>query len=58
VEAEHLNGEIVSIGREHGVPTPVNELLLSTVTAMARAGEQPGSRSAAELLATAGGRTD
>jgi 2-dehydropantoate 2-reductase len=56
VEAEHLNGEIVSLGREHGVPTPVNELLLSTVTAMARDREQPGSRSAADLLAAALGR--
>jgi 2-dehydropantoate 2-reductase len=58
VEAEYLNGEIVSIGREHGVPTPVNGLLLSTITAMARDREQPGSRSAAELLADAGGRAD
>jgi 2-dehydropantoate 2-reductase len=58
VEAEHLTGEIVSIGREHGVPTPVNELLLDTVTAMARDREQPGSRSAAELLAAAGSRAD
>jgi 2-dehydropantoate 2-reductase len=58
VEAQYLNGEIVSLGREHGVPTPVNELLLSTVTAMARDREQPGSRSADELLAAAGGRAD
>jgi 2-dehydropantoate 2-reductase len=58
VEAEFLNGEIVSVGRRHGVPTPVNELLLSTITAMARDREQPGTRSAAELLAAAGGRAD
>jgi 2-dehydropantoate 2-reductase len=58
VEAQYLNGEIVSLGREHRVPTPVNELLLSTVTAMARDREQPGSRSAAELLAHAGSRMD
>jgi 2-dehydropantoate 2-reductase len=51
VEAEHLNGEIVALGREHGVPTPVNALLLDTVTAMARDRERAGSRSAADLLA-------
>jgi 2-dehydropantoate 2-reductase len=58
VEAQFLNGEIVSVGREHGVPTPVNEVLLSTITAMARDREQPGARSAAELLAAAVGRAD
>src|SRR6185437_14303824 len=27
IEADFLNGEIVLLGREHGVPTPVNEAL-------------------------------
>ena len=27
VEVDHLNGEIVLLGRLHGVPTPVNEML-------------------------------
>ena len=27
VEVDYLNGEIVLLGRLHGVPTPVNELL-------------------------------
>ena len=27
IEADQLNGEIVLLGRLHGVPTPVNELL-------------------------------
>jgi 2-dehydropantoate 2-reductase len=56
VEAEYLNGEIMSLGREHGVPTPVNQLLLETATAMARDREPPGSRSAADLLALLEGR--
>lgn len=53
VEVDSLNGEIVSLGREHGVPTPVNALLLETATTMARDRERPGSRSAADLLAAA-----
>ncbi|MCO1655034.1 ketopantoate reductase family protein [Pseudonocardia humida] len=55
VEAEHLNGEIVALGRAHGVRTPVNEVLLRTVVAMARDGVPPGSRTARELLVEAGG---
>ena len=27
IEADHLNGEIVLLGRLHGVPTPVNAVL-------------------------------
>jgi 2-dehydropantoate 2-reductase len=52
-EVAFLNGEIVRLGREHGIPTPVNELLQATVEEMAEAGEQPGSRRAAELVAAA-----
>jgi 2-dehydropantoate 2-reductase len=47
VEAEYLNGEIVALGRAHGVATPVNTLLLDTVTRMAAGAEQPGGRDAA-----------
>lgn len=50
VEVEALTGEIVRIGREHGVPTPINDVLLETTLAMAAAGERPGARSAADLL--------
>ncbi len=53
VEAAHLNGEIVALGRRHGVATPVNALLLAVVEEMARAGEAPGGRNAAELIAQA-----
>jgi len=53
VEAAYLNGEIVALGRAHGVATPVNALLLATVTRMAEGAEQPGSRDARPLLAAA-----
>jgi 2-dehydropantoate 2-reductase len=55
VEAEHLNGEVVALGRAHGVPTPVNRVLLETVIGMARDGEAPGGRRARDLLAAADG---
>ncbi|WP_129841319.1 2-dehydropantoate 2-reductase [Streptomyces sp. RFCAC02] len=51
VEADWLNGEIVLIGRRHGVPAPVNEALRRAVNTFAREGRAPGSGSAAELLA-------
>jgi 2-dehydropantoate 2-reductase len=54
VEAAHLNGEIIELGRRHGVPTPVNSLLLDTVIRMAEGAEQPGSRDAGRLLASTG----
>lgn len=54
VEAGFINGEIVAVGQRLGLPTPVNALLVGIVDAMARAGEQPGGRRAADLLAEAG----
>lgn len=53
VEAAYLNGEIIELGRRHGIPTPVNSLLLDTVTRMAEDAEPPGSRDAEQLLAAA-----
>lgn len=50
LEADYLNGEIVLLGRLHGVPTPVNELLQRTANELARARRPPGSLTAAELL--------
>ena len=50
VEADALNGEIVLLGRLHGVATPANELLRRTANAMAAAGEAPGSTSLSALL--------
>lgn len=53
VEVDYLNGEIVLLGRLHGVPTPVNELLLGRAVEQARSGRGPGRWSADELLAEA-----
>jgi 2-dehydropantoate 2-reductase len=51
IEADYLNGEIVLLGREHGVPTPVNELLQRLANEFARARRAPGSITASELAA-------
>jgi 2-dehydropantoate 2-reductase len=50
LETDYLNGEIVLLGRLHGVPTPLNALVRRLVNAMAAAGERPGRHSPAELL--------
>jgi 2-dehydropantoate 2-reductase len=54
IESDYLNGEVVLLGRLHGVPTPVNELLRRTAVAMAREGGAPGSLDAAQLLSRLG----
>ena len=51
VEADHLNGEIVLLGRLHGVPTPVNEVLQREVSRAARGGRAPGAMAIEELEA-------
>jgi 2-dehydropantoate 2-reductase len=51
IEADFLNGEIVLLGREHGVPTPVNELLQRLANQFARERRAPGSITAGELAA-------
>jgi 2-dehydropantoate 2-reductase len=51
VEADHFNGEIVQLGRQHGVPTPYNSLLLELITRMATARELPGKYSVRALRA-------
>lgn len=50
VESDYLNGEIVSLGRLHGKPAPVNEALARLCTEMARDRAAPGSRSAEEFV--------
>ncbi len=50
IEADYLNGEIVLLGRSHGVATPANEIVLHAANAMAREGTPPQSLSSAELL--------
>jgi len=56
IETDQLNGEVVLLGRLHGVPTPVNELLRRLAGAAARSGAPPGGHSEAEFLASLGGR--
>jgi 2-dehydropantoate 2-reductase len=51
VEADWLNGEIVLLGRLHGVPTPINELLQREANAAARQRRRPGSLSVDDLEA-------
>jgi 2-dehydropantoate 2-reductase len=50
IEARYLNGEIIALGERFGVKTPVNSLLLRVAEEMAGAREQPGTRSAFDLL--------
>ena len=50
VETDYLNGEVVRLGRGHGVPTPVNELLQRLANEMARERRPPGLLGEAELL--------
>ncbi|CAN5412768.1 2-dehydropantoate 2-reductase N-terminal domain-containing protein [soil metagenome] len=50
IETDHLNGEGVRLGREHGVPTPVSALLQRTARRMAVDGSAPGTLDAAGLL--------
>ncbi len=50
IEADYLNGEIVMLGRSHGVPTPANELVRRLANKMAREGTPPQSLSATDLL--------
>jgi 2-dehydropantoate 2-reductase len=54
-EVGFLNGEIVLLGRLHGVPTPVNEMLQRRVIEAVRAGAHPGALGVEDLLRSAGG---
>ncbi|HLM65595.1 MAG TPA: 2-dehydropantoate 2-reductase [Acidimicrobiales bacterium] len=51
VETDFLAGEIVLLGRLHGVPTPANALLQRLAAKMAVAGRPPGDVPATEVLA-------
>ncbi len=51
IEADYLNGEVVLLGRLHGVPTPANALLQGIANRMARQRLAPGSTGEHELLA-------
>jgi 2-dehydropantoate 2-reductase len=43
IETDYLNGEIVMLGRMHGVPTPANELMQRVANEAARTGAPPKS---------------
>jgi len=51
VEVDYLNGEIVLLGRIHGVATPVNRALQLATHRLCRDGGAPGSLSHTELRA-------
>lgn len=53
IEADFLNGEIVLLGREQGIATPVNEALQRLANQAAAERRPPGSMSPAEVLADA-----
>ncbi len=53
IEADHLNGEIVLIGRTHGVRTPVNEVLQRVANDFARQRRRPGEVTAGQLMSLA-----
>ena len=55
IETDYLNGEIVLLGRLHGVPTPVNDALQRLANDMAARGDEPGAVPAEDLLARLGG---
>jgi len=50
IEADYLNGEIVLLGRLHGIPTPVNETLRQLANRMARERRPPGTVPVDEVL--------
>ena len=54
VEIDYLAGEVVLLGRLHGVPTPVNELLQRTTTELARSRGPAAGLDPATLLAALG----
>ncbi|MEU9109205.1 2-dehydropantoate 2-reductase N-terminal domain-containing protein [Streptomyces xanthophaeus] len=53
VEADYLNGEVCLLGRLHGVPTPVNDVLRHVANIFAREALPPGAMSVADLTALA-----
>ena len=51
IEADFLNGEIVLLGRELGVPVPANEVLQRLANQAARQRRAPGSITPGEIMA-------
>jgi 2-dehydropantoate 2-reductase len=50
VETDYLNGEIVLLGRMHGIPTPANEPLQRLARELAVNRDAPGATPAATIL--------
>lgn len=50
IETDYLNGEIVRLGRMHGVPTPANELLQILAREIVSSGRELATVSAASIL--------
>ncbi len=50
IEADYLNGEIALLGRLHGVPTPLNDLLQRLANTFARERRAAGSMPVGELV--------
>ena len=50
IETDYLNGEIVMIGRLHGIPTPANEAVQRLANQAAREGWKPGSLEERQVL--------
>jgi 2-dehydropantoate 2-reductase len=57
IETDYLNGEIVLLGRLHGVATPVNEALQALAARLARERGRPGSVPLAEIEAAIAARS-
>lgn len=53
LEVDYLNGEIVLLGRLHGVPTPYNAAIRRLAQQLAAAGGRPGAYDAADVEALA-----
>lgn len=49
IESDFLNGEIVALGRLHGVATPANQILQQLAAEAARQGKAPGGMKAAQI---------
>jgi 2-dehydropantoate 2-reductase len=56
VESDYLNGEIVLLGRRHGVPTPVNALLQELAWDRALSRGSPGGLSTEAFFQILAGR--
>jgi len=49
IETDWLNGEVVLLGRLHGVPTPANAFLTALGARLARDGLRPGAVTPEEI---------